>query len=83
MPIVRVRWLDSQMRHDQVDDDQLPVPGELDSVGWLSYDGEDHIVLSRDHAPDPGSYSWRSNLAIPRAHIVSIEYLTGTKRRGA
>lgn len=69
--MVRVRWLDSW--HDQVDASDLPTPSELVTVGWLSWDDPAYIVVSRDHSPSPGSYSWRSSLAIPRAHIIELE----------
>jgi hypothetical protein len=72
---VMVRWLDSCVQHGQVDDDDLPTPSELKTVGWISFDGPDHIVVSRDHSPDPGSYSWRSNVAIPRSHILTMEVI--------
>jgi hypothetical protein len=68
--LVRVCWLDSCMLHGQVDVPDLPTPSRLETVGWLSFEGPDHIVVSRDRSPDPGSYTWRSSVAIPRSHII-------------
>lgn len=73
--MVRVCWVDSSIRHDQVDDADLPTPSGLVSVGWLSREADDHVVISRDHSPAADSYSWRSSLAIPRAHIITMEDL--------
>ncbi|MHB1950219.1 MAG: hypothetical protein ACYCQK_01940 [Acidiferrobacteraceae bacterium] len=75
---VYVRWLDSCVQHGQVDTDDLPWPSTLETVGWLSFEGPSHIVVSRDHSPDPDSYSWRSSVAIPRAHVLHMERLAGT-----
>lgn len=69
------RWLDSCHDSAQVDEGELPSPSELVTVGWLSREEEDYIVLSRDYSPHPGSYSWRANLAIPRAHILELRAL--------
>lgn len=70
--IVSVRWLDSCVQHGQVDEEDLPTPSELETVGWLSFDGPDHIVVSRDHSPAPDSYSPRSSVAIPRTHLIEM-----------
>lgn len=73
--MVRVRWLDSCILHAQVDDEGLPTPSELETVGWLSKETDGYIVVSRDHSPAEDSYSWRSSLAIPRAHVLDLDFL--------
>lgn len=76
---VFVQWLDSCVLHGQVDAKDLPTPSTLETVGWLSFHGSDHIVVSRDHSPSPDSYSWRSSVAIPHVHIVKIQYLVPSR----
>lgn len=75
MRMVLVRWLDSCMLHSQVDGEDLPAPSEMRSVGWLSLEEKDYVVVSRDRAPE-GSYAWRSSLAIPRQAIIELVTLT-------
>jgi hypothetical protein len=83
--VVRVRWLDSCVLHDQVDGENLPTPSELETVGWLSKQTDNYIVVSRDYSPAEDSYSWRSNLAIPTEHVQELMFLesAGHRRPGA
>lgn len=72
---VYVKWLDSCMLHTQVDEEDLPTPRTLKTVGWLSKDTDDYLVVSRDYSPHEDSYSWRSSIAIPKQFIQNIKYL--------
>jgi hypothetical protein len=79
--MVRVRWLDSCILHEQVDGENLPAPSELETVGWLSKEVTGYVVVSRDYSPAKDSYSWRSNLAIPRAHVLALDFLESAGHR--
>jgi hypothetical protein len=72
MSLVCVRWIDSSIDTAQVDEEDLPTPRVLVTMGHLSQQTDEHIVVSRDASPHPRSFRWRGNVAIPRGAIVAV-----------
>lgn len=69
---VQVVWVDSQHQVGQVDAEDLPEPSELTTVGHLSAVRAESVVVSRDRLPNPSSFEWRGNLAIPLFAVRSV-----------
>lgn len=66
-----VKWIDSALRNDQVDSSELPEPNIIQTVGWLSKQTAEYIVISRDdHSESENAYEWRGNCAIPTQCIL-------------
>jgi hypothetical protein len=65
MSNVLIKWVDSNMAHEQTD--IQPKPATIISVGHLVSEHEDYIVICRDDMGDDG---WRSQIAIPNVCII-------------
>ena len=68
---VMVRWIDIAHYNGWFgDDDLLELSGKvMESVGYLSYENDDHVVISQDFADD-GSYNGHG--VIPKSVILNI-----------
>lgn len=63
--MVCVCWLDAAIDTERaIGDQDLPEPIEVHSVGYLSRQTKDRIVVSREHTPSSAK-PWRGAIAIP------------------
>jgi hypothetical protein len=74
--LVRVEWQDAAHFDDDHDDEGLPDPMTVITVGWLAKDEQDYVVVGRDLHPQDDSYRWRATMAIPRGCITAITELS-------
>ena len=68
MTVVYIRWQDACEIEGEVEEDELPAPVIFESVGKLSKETDDYIVLCRDYDPEWNMYG--SPLCIPKAYVV-------------
>ena len=74
-PLVMVSWRDAASNASWVEMDELPVPVNVQTVGYLVLEKPDYIVVCgtySDHEHSPFSES----IAIPSAWTNSVQRLT-------
>ena len=73
----RVTWTDSSFIKGWQYPDAggvLPVPREIESIGWLVAEADDHLVLAPSRTQDEAGVL--NSLAIPRGCVTEIEEIS-------
>ena len=78
-PLVMVQWDDAAgLRDGWKSTHEKPSPYIALSVGWLIYDGPDHILIAQD-TDEEGSHNGRTQ--IPRGMVKNIKILRKAEKK--
>ena len=75
--IVHVFWQDSSVGYGWVDDEELPRPRTINTIGAVVEDTDLYIVIaaSWDENPTTSAHPWGQVIAIPKTAIAHMDHV--------
>jgi hypothetical protein len=71
LKVVHVTWRDSAAYQGWVNYDNNSGPHEVESIGFLVAESDDHLAIATSHDSKPDSVPWSQMTIIPSEAIVS------------